>query len=120
MFGIIFSYLLMAIGTIFLGCSAFLFLQDQFSTEISFLILGAVTFLFAIGLLLWSKNKLKPKAEEEPIGLKDDPLSAFLPDVIKENDTVKNLVSQVSHNPIMATVSAVTLGMILSREFFED
>ena len=55
-----------------------------------------------------------------PVGLEDDPLSAFLPDIIKENETVKNLVSQESHNPIMATAAAVTLGMLLSREFFED
>ncbi len=120
LFGIIFSYVLMAIGITFLGCAAFLFLQAQFSTEISFTILGIVTLIIALIVHLKAINKLKPKEEELPVGLEDDPLSAFLPDIIKENETVKNLVSQVSHNPIMATVAAVTLGMVLSREFFED
>ncbi|WP_416876977.1 hypothetical protein [Litorimonas sp.] len=120
LFGIIFSYVLMTIGIIFLGCAAFLFLQDQFSTEISFTVLGILTLIVALILHLRAKNKLKPKEEDMPVGLEDDPLSAFLPDIIKENETVKNLVSQVSHNPIMATAAAVTLGMLLSREFFED
>lgn len=110
----------MAIGIIFLGCAAFLFLQDQFSTEISFAILGVLTLAVALIVHLRAKRKLKPEEEDTPVGLEDDPLSAFIPDIIKENETVKNLVSQISHNPIMATTAAVTLGMLLSHEFFED
>lgn len=119
MFGIIFSYVLMTIGVIFLGCAAFLFLQDQFSTEISFTILGVFILIVALAVHLKAKNKFKPK-EETPVGLEDDPLSAFLPNIIKENETVKNLVSQISHNPIMATAAAVSLGMLLAHEFFDD
>jgi len=109
----------MAIGIIFLGCATFLFLQDLYSTEIAFTVLGVFLLIIAGVVYLRSRNNLKPDADE-PIGLKDDPLSALLPDIIKENDTIKNLVSQVSHNPLMATAAAVTLGIVLSREFFED
>jgi len=119
-FGIIFSYFLMGIGAIFLTCAAFVFIQSRFSTDIAFAALGAVFMIIAFIVYFTAKRKLAEPESETPIGLEDDPLSALLPDVIKENETIKNLVSQISHNPIMATSAAVTLGVLLSREFFED
>ncbi len=110
----------MGIGTVFLTCAAFVFIQSQYSTDIAFAVLGVVFLVVAFTLYFISKRKLEKPDTETPIGLEDDPLSAFLPDVIKENETIKNLVSQISHNPIMATSAAVTLGVLLSREFFED
>jgi|GEM_PF-7105672 len=119
-FGITFSYFLMGIGAIFLTCAAFVFIQSQYSTDIAFAALGMAFLIIAFIVYFTSKRKLAEPDSDTPIGLEDDPLSALLPDVIKENETIKSLVSQISHNPIMATSAAVTLGVLLSREFFED
>jgi len=50
----------------------------------------------------------------------NDPMAKYIPDTIKVNPTVQKLLHQVSESPITATATAVTIGVLLSKEIFEE
>jgi hypothetical protein len=49
-----------------------------------------------------------------------DPIGKFLPEAIKSHPTVQTLLAQIGENPVTAAAAAVTIGALISKEFFED
>lgn len=58
------------------------------------------------------------KQNSEQISGKTDPIAALLPDKLKQDPNVKAVIARVSENPVAASVAAVAIGMIISREIF--
>jgi len=55
-----------------------------------------------------------------PPKLADDPLAKYIPENVRENPTMQKLLYQIGESPVTATATAVTLGMLISREFLEE
>ena len=92
----------------------------NFGADVAFLALGGVLILVAVTVKLAAalrRNRIKSAREAN---IEGDPLSDYIPESLKENPVLQKLLMQVSETPIAATVSAVTIGILISRELFED
>ena len=117
--GIALAYGLIGVSGLFFVIALFLWLSGQYSTEAAFAVVGIVMMLAAFILLAFVKrsSRHQSQTDQKQTG---DPLAQFLPDVIKSNPTTQALLRQVEEAPITATATAVTVGMLLSREILED
>lgn len=117
--GFALAYLLLGLAALFLFIASFIWLSKEFGTEIAFAATGGAMFLSAIILLVILK---RPRAETAPMPAKiaHDPLAKFVPDTLRDNPTVQKLLYQIGESPVTATATAVTVGMLLSRELLED
>jgi len=117
--GFALAYILMAISAVFLFTASFIWLSKEYGVDIAFAVTGAALLFSAVILLAILK---RPKEEAAPIPpkLAHDPLAKYVPDTVRENPTMQKLLYQIGESPVTATATAVTLGMLISREFLEE
>ncbi|WP_371395352.1 phage holin family protein [Fretibacter rubidus] len=117
--GLALSYILFLLGAIFLLIAAFIWVATHYGTDTAFLSLGTIFLISAAIFMMIAKDKryVKPPL---PDNVAQDPLAAHIPASVRENPTVQKLLLHVSENPVAATATAVTLGMLISNEFFEE
>ncbi|WP_409432262.1 hypothetical protein ACJ3XI_08565 [Litorimonas sp. RW-G-Af-16] len=113
------AYLLIALSGIFFFVAAFIWLAKTYGTETAFAATGGAMFLIALLIILFSREP-SAKAVSIPASLANDPLAQYIPDNIKDNPTVQKLLYQIADSPVTATATAVTVGMLLSKEIFEE
>jgi len=117
--GFALAYILIALSAIFLFTASFIWLSKEYGSEIAFATTGAILLISAIILLTALK---RPKDANVPIPpkLANDPLAKYVPETVRENPTMQKLLYQIGESPVTATATAVTLGMLISREFLEE
>ena len=115
-------YGLFFFGFLFLLAAVFTCLMKTYSLEVAFsglgiiLIAGALTIKF----FQWqSQQKSKPKAKRLPYNIENDALAAHIPDNIKDDPLLKKILNEIGEKPLAATATALTLGVLLSREYFD-
>jgi hypothetical protein len=114
------AYLLIGVAALFFLIASFIWLAKEYGTEIAFAATGAALLICASIMLIFLK---RPKAEQAaplPPKLSNDPLAKYVPDTLRDNSTIQKLLYQVGESPVTATATAVTVGMLLSREFLEE
>lgn len=117
--GFALAYFLLGLSALFIFTASFLWLSKAFGAEVAFAALGSGLLLIALTLLLVLKRPLD-KDTPMPPKLAHDPLAKYVPDTIRENPTMQKLLFQIGESPITATATAVTVGMLLSRELLEE
>lgn len=117
--GFALAFLLLGLSALFLFIAIFIWLSKEFGTEIAFASTGGGLLFCAIILLMILKQS-KPEAAPIPPNIAHDPLAKYVPDTLRDNPTVQKLLFQIGENPVAATASAVTIGMLLSRELLEE
>ena len=117
--GLALAYILIALSGVFLFTASFIWLSKEYGAEIAFAVTGATLLISAIVLLAILK---RPKKDIAPIPpkLAHDPLAKYVPETVRENPTLQKLLYQIGESPVTATATAVTLGMLISREFLEE
>jgi len=117
--GLLLAYALVAIAMIFLFIAVFVWTSKTYGTEMAFAGVGAALLLSGVAMLFWI-NRPKEVATPLPPRLAQDPLAQYVPDSMRSNPTIQKLLYQIGESPITATATAVTVGMLLSKEIFED
>ncbi len=117
--GFALAYLFLAIAFLFFFVAAFIWLTKEFGSEIAFAATGGALVIAGSALLL-SLRRTTTVSTPMPTSLSHDPLAQYVPESVRENPTMQKLLHQVGESPVTATATAVTLGMLLSRELFED
>lgn len=117
--GVALAYVLMMVSVLFLLIAGFIWLSKAFGIEIAFAATGLLLMCGAMILLIWLHRPSKAAATMPP-KLINDPLAKYVPDTIRENPTTQKLLHQIGESPITATATAVTVGVLLSRELLED
>ena len=123
---------LLALGGLTFLIALFLWMAPRYGADIAWLTVSGI--FFVIGLICFMggnsvKSKPNGKAsatskstlsltETELTAGKTDPIAALLPDGLKQDPNVKAVIARVSENPVAASVAAVAIGMIISREIF--
>ena len=102
----------------------FIWLKNIYNSEIAYLGLGLlfVTGAVIVKILQWqSRPNLRKKIETKPLpnNIKNDPLVAHIPDSLKDDPLVKKVLVEISENPMAASATALTIGLLLSREYFK-
>lgn len=117
--GLLFAYILIGFSAVFLFIAVFIWMAKTYGTESAFAVVGGVMLLIGL-IMIFILNR--PKKVEVAVHPKvsNDPLAKFIPDNIKSNPTVQTLLQQIEDNPVTATATAVTVGMLLSKEFLEE
>lgn len=117
--GLLLSYSLIGIAIIFLFIAGFIHISKLYGTEVAFAATG-ITMLLAGSILITLLSRPKSKHTPLPPKIANDPLAKYVPESIKENPTVQKLLYQIGESPVTATATAVTIGMLLSKELFEE
>ncbi len=117
--GLFLAYLLCFLATVFIVIAAFIWMSKEFGLEVAFAATG-VTFMFSAFCILIGLNTPKPVPAPTPPKIASDPLAKYIPESVKENPTMQKLLYQIGESPVTATATAVTVGMLLSRELIED
>lgn len=117
--GLAASYALLFIGMLFVIIAAFIWIVKHYGSDAAFLVVGATFIVGAVIILVWSKRR-KPVARPLPANVSQDPLANYIPANLRESPTVQKLLIHVSENPVAATVTALTLGMLISNELIEE
>lgn len=117
--GLLLAYVLVAVAMIFLFIAGFIWTSKAFGTEMAFASVGAGLLLSGIMLIFWL-NRPKKVATPLPPRLAQDPLAQYVPESVRSNPTIQKLLYQIGESPVTATATAVTVGVLLSKELFED
>jgi len=117
--GMLFAYLLLGLSFCFFLIAIYIWMASSFGTDIAFASLGLVTFVTAIILLISMKDK-RVVQKPLPTRIKQDPLAKLIPDNIQSNPAIQKLLHQIGESPVTATATAVTIGVLLSKEIFEE
>ena len=74
----------------------------------------------AIKFFQW-QSRLRPKLAVSPLpnNIEKDVLAANIPDSLKNDPMVKKVLGEISKKPLAASATALTIGMLLSREYFD-
>jgi len=99
--------------------AVFIWVSKTYGADAAFAVMGLSTFATALILLAVLKDKKKTVVRLDT-ATGNDPMAKYIPDTVKTNPTVQKLMHQVGESPITATATAVTIGMLLSRELFEE
>lgn len=117
--GLLVAYLLLALSFTFSLIAVFIWVSKTYGADAAFAVMGLSTFATALILLAILKDKKKAVVRLDT-ATGNDPMAKYIPDTVKTNPTVQKLMHQVGESPITATATAVTIGMLLSRELFEE
>lgn len=117
--GLAVSYLLFVVGVIFLMTAVFIWIATNYGADTAFLTLGLLLIACGGVIKLFARNRRVLKAPL-PSNVARDPLAQYIPPSVRENPTIRKLIVQISENPVAATATAVTLGMLISNELFEE
>jgi len=96
--------------------------MKTYSVEVAFLGIGLLFILGALAIKIeqWRKRiTAKSEMERLPQNIENDALAAHIPDSLKDDPLLKKILVEISEKPIAATATALTVGMILSREYFD-
>lgn len=113
------GYGLILAGVIFALSAIYLMLLEVSNAVVA----NAIFSLILVGLggaLLTANRWKRAKSDELPAPVHNDPLAQYIPDSIKSDPTVKQLLEKVAENPIFASAGGVTVGMLLANEFYGD
>lgn len=119
MAGLAASYLLFALGLIFLLIAGFVWIATHYGADAAFLAVGLTLVFTATIFMVLAKYKRKAKPPL-PNAIVSDPLAAHIPASLRENPVVQKLLLHIAENPVAATATAVTLGMLISNELFDE
>lgn len=117
--GLFIAYLLIALSFVFCLIAAFIWVSKSYGADAAFATMGATTLLTAFIILAMTRDR-KKRVVKIDTAAANDPMAKYIPDTIKANPTVQKLLHQVSESPITATATAVTIGVLLSKEIFEE
>ena len=117
--GLAFAYMLMGFSILCLGIAGFIWVSGQYGVDVAFAATGLFSMCAASILFFRLRRKAEIKVEDLQAAT-NDPLAKFVPDTIRDNPTTQKLLNQIQDNPITSTATAVTIGILLSREFLED
>jgi len=117
--GFALAYILIILSAFFILTASFIWLTKEYGAEVAFAVTGGTLLFSAITLLAILRRPRKAAAPIPP-KLADDPLAKYIPENVRENPTMQKLLYQIGESPVTATATAVTLGMLISREFLEE
>ncbi|GLQ21170.1 hypothetical protein ACFFUB_06590 [Algimonas porphyrae] len=122
------AFFLTGFAAIFLLAALFTWITKTYGLDIAFLSLGVIFAIIAIGLTIMARVsqtiQLK-KAEDRHarikgmLAAKDDPLAAHVPDDVLTHPISQKILAQVEDKPLVAGVTAVGLGVLLSRQLID-
>ncbi len=113
------AYVLITASAIFALAMIFIWTAKSYSAIAACLVLSLLTLAIALVFLFSAKRKGRvPKAAETT--LDNDPLAKYIPESLRSNPAVEDILEKIAENPVAATAGAVTLGMLLSRDFLGD
>ena len=115
-------YVLFLCGSLFLCCAIFIWLKKTYSFEVAFLGLGLLFMIGAAAIKFFQwQSRLRPKLAVSPLpnNIENDVLAANIPDSLKNDPMVKKVLGEISKKPLAASATALTIGMLLSREYFD-
>ncbi len=96
--------------------------MKTYSLEMAFLAIGIILISGALLIKFESwRTRPKPKtgSKQLPQNIENDLLAAHIPDNLKEDPVLKKILVEISEKPLAATATALTVGMLLSREYFD-
>jgi len=97
-------------------------MTKTYSLEMAFMAIGIILISGAIIIKFeqW-RNRPKPSSriKQLPQNIQNDPLAAHIPDSLKNDPVLKKVLVEISEKPLAATATALTVGMLLSREYFD-
>lgn len=82
--------------------------------------LMCVALLSAGALILIIKSDVKAKQPKVPALVEDDPLAKHIPDSLKNDPRVIQILEKIAENPVAASAGALSLGVLISRELSGD
>ncbi len=115
-------YGLMFFGSLFLLFAIFTWLLKTYSLDVAFLGIGLILLSGAITVKTYQLKKRpvpKPETKQLPANIQNDALAAHIPDNFKDDPLLKKVLTEISEKPMAATATALTFGMLLSREYFD-
>ena len=118
--GFALAYSLIGISVIFLFTAAFIWLSKAYGTEVAFAATGLALLFAASNLLILLNRPKRELSAPMPPKIAHDPLAKYIPETVRDNPTLQKLLHQIGESPVTATATAVTVGMLLSREFLEE
>lgn len=115
------AYFTMCLAVLMILTAVIILIATTYNAVVAFAAVGGA--LLASSLLVVyiinSPNR-KRKNLSASTSASTDPIGKFLPEAIKSHPTIQTLLSQIGENPITAAAAAVTIGALISKEFFED
>ena len=117
--GLLLTYITIVLAGFFLLMGALIWLSKNYGSDIAFAVLG--TFLLCVGLTaLYFQNRKRRALLALTPQVNTDPLAQYVPASIRDNPAIQKLMLQIEQNPLTAAATAVTVGVLLSNELFED
>lgn len=117
--GLLFAYILIGLAAVFLFIAVFIWMAKLYGTESAFAAVGGTMLLLGL-FMIFMLSRPKKTVVDLHENVSNDPLAKFIPDNIKSNASVQTMLQQIGENPVTATATAVTLGMLISKEFLEE
>ncbi len=117
--GVAAAYLMLSVGVLLVVVAAFIWTFKNYGSDIAFLATGLFFIALSASFLIWSKSRKRLKAAM-PTNINQDPLANYIPETLKDSPLIQKLLIHISENPIAATATAATLGILLSKEFLEE
>lgn len=114
------ALVLFAFSGITLCVAIFIFITSLYGPAIGFLCISVLLLLAGLALSYKAKHPTKSAVPAQNMSESQDPIAALVPDLILEDPTVKKALGHVSSNPVAASLAAVAIGMLITREFMKD
>lgn len=113
-------YTLLLIASFFVLAGVFTWVLKTYSLEAAFLGTGMILLVSAalIKFSLWLRRP-KKQSSTLPENLEHDVLANHTPDSLKNDPLIQRVLTEIADKPVAATATAVTIGMLLSREYFD-
>lgn len=122
------AFFLTGFAAIFLLAALFTWITNNYGLDVAFLSLGLILMFGAIGLTIMARISqtiaLKKIDDRHArikgmLAAKDDPLAAHVPDEVLTHPISQKILAQVEDKPLVASVTAVGLGVILSQQLMD-
>ena len=113
-------YALIFAGLVFIIAALFTWVSETYSLEMAFLTVGTILLTGALTCqyIIWSRLSRK-KQPSLPKNMEHDLLATQIPETLARDPLIQRILKEIGDNPIPATATALTVGTLLSREFFD-
>jgi len=122
------AFFLMGISAVFFLAALFTWIASNYGLDVAFLAIALILMVVAIGLTVMARLSQSAAAKESEsrnaqikaiLAAREDPLADHIPEELLTHPMSQKILAQVEEKPFIAGMTAIGLGVMLSRQIFE-